>query len=60
MVAVNLVEASGERSNLDERFAIHMKEYALARHDDGGPLLIPTGVALTGGACSAEGEIIGG
>lgn len=59
VVTMHFVEASRARGDFDQRFAIHMQENALARDDDGSPLLVLTGVALAGGTRAAEGEIIG-
>ena len=59
VVAANFVEAGGARRDFDERSPIHMKENTFARDDDGGALLIPTGIALASGTRPAESEIIG-
>ena len=58
VVAVDFVEPGRARGDFDERLSVLMKENALACDDDGSPLLVPTGILLTGRPRAAEGEII--
>ena len=58
VVPMDLVKPGRTRSDLDQWFSVHMEKDAFRGDNDGGPLLVPTGVALASGHRPAKCEII--
>ena len=58
VIAVNVIKAGRTRSDLDQRFAVHMQKDAFVRDHDRSSFFIPGRVVLTNRSCSPEGQVI--